>query len=172
MTQSLLRLEYAIHWILQPKWAPSAIWIWQRIKLGNLSRLMGHIKIDYENIFNTNQKTHVKWYFNPLSRAYHYLFTWRFGENWWEVDVNSKVMVILHVAFSPKTNCINISSIEPINFRWDQVCPILGHHLIIYLIILQNYYPSSPSQSTQWKIQKNLFKNLKSFFLWIVIKLN
>ena len=32
---------------------------------------MGHIKIDYENIFNTKQKTHVKWYFNPLSRAYH-----------------------------------------------------------------------------------------------------
>lgn len=104
--------------------------------------------------------------------TYCYLFTWRFGEDWWEVDVNSKVMVILHVAFSPKTNCINISSIEPINFRWDQVCPILGHHLIIYLIILQNYYPSSPSQSTQWKIQKNLFKNLKSFFLWIVVQLN
>ena len=36
-------------------------------------------------------------------------------------------------------------------------------HLIIYLNILQNYYPRSANQSTQLKIPKNLF-------LWIVIQ--
>ena len=55
-----------------------------------------------------------------------------------------------------------------INFRWDQLCLILGLHLIIYLNILRNYYPRSANQSTQSQISKNLFKNLKKLFLWIV----
>ena len=37
-----------------------------------------------------------------------------------------------------------------------------------HLNILRNYYPRSANQSTRLKIPKNLFKNLKMLFLWIV----
>ena len=56
-----------------------------------------------------------------------------------------------------------------INFQLDYLHPILGLHLIIYLNILQNYYPRSAYQRTKLKIPKKLLKNSKTF-LWIVIQ--
>ena len=39
-----------------------------------------------------------------------------------------------------------------------------------HLNILENYYPRSASHGPQLKIPKNLFKNLKTLFLWILIQ--
>ena len=87
-----------------------------------------------------------------------------------DIIQNCTRQVLTLANFMELPKFINFPIMSPlINFCSDQLHPILGLHLTIFLNTLQNYYPRSANQSTLFKIPNDLFKNLKTC-LWIVIQ--